>query len=56
MCSITEKCILCIKTDKEIIKIFSDRGLKLKIADILLNHFWFSVNFEYFLIHSFDWC
>lgn len=45
MFSPNDKCILCIKTTKETIKIFGDRGRDLKIAETLSNHFWFRVNY-----------
>lgn len=43
MCFVTDQCILCVKNDGEIIRIFSSRGRKLKIAETLADHFWFRV-------------
>lgn len=43
MCFVVDQCILCIKNDQEIIRIFSSRGRELKIAEILADHFWFRV-------------
>lgn len=43
MCFVTDQCILCIKNDLEIIRIFGNRGRELKIAETLADHFWFRV-------------
>ncbi|XP_031623272.1 transcription factor grauzone-like [Contarinia nasturtii] len=43
MCFVIDQCILCTKTDCEIIRVFSNRGRQLKIAETLSDHFWFRV-------------
>lgn len=43
MYMISDQCILCIQTHKEIIRVFSVRGKELKIAETLADHFWFRV-------------
>lgn len=37
------KCRLCLVSKNKIIKFFSDEGIKLNIAQILVQHFWFQV-------------
>lgn len=36
-------CKLCFNSNKEIINIFDENGVKLNIAHILRKHFWFKV-------------
>lgn len=43
MCCVSDQCILCIDTQKEIIRIFSGRGREMRIAETLADHFWFRV-------------
>lgn len=43
MYMVADQCILCIQTQKQIIRIFSVRGRELKIAETLADHFWFRV-------------
>lgn len=54
MCFLIDQCILCIKTDREMIRIFGGRGRELKIAEILADHFWFRVCLHYIFLFCFN--
>lgn len=46
MSELQQKCLMCFNQTPDPVKMFSQKGRSLKIAEIISKHFWFEVNYK----------